>query len=116
MRIGNKEKDMSVLANQDMYKEEIKFVKKYDELAMCTLDQLSKQNQLKFKELHKIVDTCLDEKITKKSFEQCVRGMLLKGLVIETFSKDQQFKIELSSIGKVVHKTIKKDSKHLATI
>ena len=98
-----------------MYKNEIKFAEKSNEAA-CALDQLTKKKQLKFKELHKIVDACLEDKVSKKKFEQCVKGMILTGLVTETFTKDQTFRIALSSIGKEVHQAlVERDNKHLAT-
>jgi len=106
---------MSTLANYDMYSNEIKFVEKYDEAA-CALGQLNKKKEFRFNDLYKVVDTCLDEKISKKSFEQCIKGMILTGLVMETFTKNQKFRIGISPIGKEVHKTIKNSNKHLIAI
>jgi len=100
--------------NYTLYKNEIEYVEKYDEAA-CTLDQLNKKNQLVFKELHKIVDDCLDEKISQKSFEQCIKGMILHGLVLEKFTNDKKFRIALSPIGKEVRRAIHKSNHHLTT-
>lgn len=98
--------------NYTLYKDEIEYVEKYDQAA-CALDQLKKKNYLVFKELHKIVDACLDEKISQKSFEQCVKGMINHGLVLEIFSNDKKFKIALSPIGVAVHRTISTNNPHL---
>lgn len=107
---------MSTLINYDIYRNEIKFAEKYDEAA-CALDHLSKKNQLIIKDLYRIVDACLEEKITRKSFEQCLKGMILEGLVVETFSNDKKFRIGLSPIGKEVHQAlINKKNKHLVTV
>ena len=106
---------MSKQVNYTMYKNEIEFVEKYQEAA-CTLGQLTKKDHIVFKELHKIVDTCLDEKVSQKNFEQCIKGMIMQGLVLETFSNDKKFRIALSPIGKEIHQTIRKNNDHLVTI
>lgn len=103
---------MSILINQKLYENEINFVKKYDKAA-CALDQLNKIKTLPLTELHKIVNSCLNEKTSKTNFEQFIKSMILTGLVIEAFTKDQKFRIRISSIGKDVHKTIKSSDKHL---
>lgn len=106
---------MSLLDSSKMYENEIEFIEKYDEAA-CALDQLSKRNKLMIKELHRIVDTCMDDKVSRRSFEQCLKGMILEGLIIETFSNDKKFRIALSPIGKEVHQVIKKKNHHLTTV
>ena len=106
---------MNKQVNYTMYKNEIKFVEKYREAA-CALGQLTKKDHVVFKELHKMVDTCLDEKVSQKSFKRCVKGMIMQGLVLETFSIDLKFRIELSLIGKDVHQMIRKNNDHLVAI
>lgn len=105
---------MKAHVNYTMYKNEIEYVEKYDEVA-CALDQLNNHDQLVFKELHKIVDACLDEKVSQKSFEQCIKGMIMHGLVLEKFTNDKKFRIALSPIGEEVHRAIHKNNRHLIT-
>ena len=105
---------MAGQANYAAYKNEIEYVEKHSQVA-CALDQLNKKNYLVFKELHKIVDACLDEKVSQKTFEQCIKGMINRGLVLETFSNDKQFKIILSPIGEEVHRTIHGSNPHLTS-
>ena len=64
---------MSTQVNYSMYENEIKFAEKYDEVA-CALDQLKKKKYLMVKELYKIVDNCLEEKITWnfKHYPDCI--------------------------------------------
>lgn len=106
---------MSGQVNYTLYKDEIQYVEKFRQAA-CALGQLSKKDHIVFKELHKIVDNCLDEKVTQKSFEECIKGMIMQGLILETFSNDKKFRIALSPIGKEIHKTIRKSNDHLVTI
>ena len=54
---------MSGQVNYTLYKDEIQYVEKFRQAA-CALGQLSKKDHIVFKELHKIVDNCLDEKVT----------------------------------------------------
>ena len=103
---------MSRQVNYTPFKNEIEYVEKYDKVA-CALDQLSKRDQLVFKELYKIVDHWLVSKVSQKSFEQCVKGMIMHGLVLEKFTNDKKFKIVLSPIGVRVHKAIHKKNQHL---
>ena len=106
---------MTGQVNYTMYKNEIEYVEKFRPAA-CTLGQLKKNNHLAIKELHKIVDNCLNEKVPQKSFEQCIKEMIMQGLIQETFSIDKKFRIVISPIGKEVYRTISKTNEHLLSI
>ena len=106
---------MTGQVNYTMYKNEIEYLEKFRPAA-CTLDQLKKKNHLAIKELHKIVGKCLNEKVSQKSYEQCIKEMMMQGLIQETFSNDKKFRIVISPIGKEVHRTVSKTNEHLLSI
>ena len=97
-----------------IYKNEIKYVEKY-KAAACALDQLHRQDLLAFKELYKVVDACLEEKMTQKKFKQCIKGMINNGLVFDKFTNDMEFKITLTPIGKDVYRVIRVTNHHLTS-
>ena len=105
---------MTRQVNYAVYEHEIQYVEKH-KVAACALDQLKKKDHLVSKELHKIVVGCLDEKISQKSFQRHIKGMIMQGLVQEIFTNDKKFEIILSPIGEDVHRIIRKTDSHLVT-